>query len=156
MQTLASLQMLYDTKNYILRMACKTFIFLKTNVLVCYMVGPCGFYDYMTKKNKNPLEPTLSDDGMSLTIPYKKNNQMYSITVPYKPMCVSPMVDFETILKKGDKSIPITQQPGIPYLSTPSDLNADSITIINKATGRSHVYNAEETPHFGYMLHDNE
>lgn len=155
MQTLASIQMMYDVKNYITKTLYNYFIFLKTQAFVCYMVGPSGIYKYMTKKN-NDLEPILSDDAKRLTIPYQKNNQFYSITVPYDLMTILPMKDLEATLHKGDIHIPITQQPGIPYISSATDLGGDSISIRNKVSGKSETFPYNNVPGSCYSLYDNE
>ena len=147
--------MVYDTKNYISQWIYKTCTFLKTQAFVCYMIGPSGVYKYLTKTKD--LEATLSDDCKMLTIPYKKNNQLYSITVPYSTMNILPMTDFKVVLKKGDSdSIDITQQPGIPYLSSASELGGESIIVTNPFADISERFTGKDRPGFVYKLHLNE
>lgn len=85
---------------------------------------------------------TVDCSDTIVTIVYDILGQKYTIKVPYNRSFVASMIDFkaELIRNSDGAKVDITQQPGIPYLVSPTDLDGDVIIVTNTSTGAKYNY----------------
>ena len=98
-----------------------------------------------------PVENDQSVMGSNfVTIKYNVNGGIRQIRVPFSSTYRTKMigVDAKLIRTDGQKE-DITQQPGIPYLSSAASLGGTQIVLSNYDSGKNHVYGKDTIPGFG-------
>ncbi len=75
-------------------------------------------------------------------IMYERLGQHHSIYVPYSIRKVARLSGHRAFLLKGDKEMEITQQAGLPYLITATDLEGSAIKIIH--AGKTTLFEGTE------------
>jgi hypothetical protein len=102
---------------------------IKTKYNKCKTVYTLINSDNFTTGSEFQLHP----NGKSAIITYNRYGKNYHLYVPYSGMIATEMNRFRAYLikdssdKKGKKEEEITQQPGIPYMITASDLGGEKI-----------------------------
>lgn len=72
---------------------------------------------------------TICSNRRAAYITFSRLDQKSTIYLPYSSRLLARMSGHQAILFKGDQQIDITQQVGIPYLVTASDLGGSKIVI---------------------------
>ena len=91
----------------------------------------------------------INDSDRSVSIPYSYNGVSYTAFMPFKRQAALAMNDLRVLVVLTDgRLVNITQQPGIPYLVTATELGGTEIRVINDDTGESVVYNATTIPNY--------
>lgn len=85
-----------------------------------------------TTENNSQCRFEINNDRRSATITYTHNGQTHIVIVPYNRRHIRSMSQHQVHLVKGEDTINITHQPGIPYLVTAEELGGDSIVIMNE------------------------
>ena len=111
--------------------------------------------DPMTTANTTGF--VVNDSETTATITYTWLNQNYCITVPYSRCHVAAMSQFKVeLLCENNPPVDITQQSGIPYLTSADKLGGYAIRIINEESGRSCEYVGDIPPLYGDEVIDSE
>lgn len=91
----------------------------------------------------------LVDTEMAMEIPYQRNDNSYTIWIPYCRKLVPKMSAIRVFLRLKDGSkVDITQQPGIPYHVCAAVLGGEAIEAINLDTGTRKEYADTDIPLF--------
>ena len=100
---------------------------------------------------------SVNESDMSASIIYERLGSQYILLIPYSRKHIAHMTQFTVELLRDDKEpLNITQQPGIPYLVSASDLGGSAIRIFNEDTGISHEYIGTAIPMYGEEVLDQE
>ena len=100
---------------------------------------------------------SVNDSDLSASIIYQRLGSQYVFFVPYNRSHVAPMTQFTAeLLRQGKPPLNITQQPGLPYLVSSSDLGGSTIKITNQDTGLSHEYHGSSIPMYAEEVMDKE
>lgn len=103
-----------------------------------------------SNSNTSPSSFTVTDCGTSAILTYQRLNRNYIVTLPYSRRQIVPMAQFTVhLLRDNEPPLDITQQPGIPYLTSASDLGGSAIRITNEDTGFSFLYKNSHVPMYG-------
>lgn len=95
--------------------------------------------------------------GKYATITYDRIGTKSTITVPYNRTATVSMSQYKAFLHlENGGQVDITQQPGIPYLSTPRSLGGNAITLLNTLTCMTHTYHADIAPMYGQEIASDE
>lgn len=86
-------------------------------------------YHYVSGIKVNEEKPSVIIEDNHLVINYTYLNDNYCIRIPYNQDMVGMMAQYEVFGMKDGKEIKLTQQPGVPYLVKPLDLDVDYITV---------------------------
>lgn len=97
--------------------------------------------------------PSFVLSGSSASVSYLRLNKEYTLFVPYSRTKSLSMIEINAFLvKRGGEKVDITQQPGIPYLVSAYDMNAEKIILLNNKTGKSFDYLHKTMPLYGDEL----
>lgn len=108
-----------------------------------------GYKLYHLYNKYNNLLNLMNIEGQTNTItlhhtyaviPYKYNNTEYTVRIPYNVSKVCHMDEFIVWAETPEGSVNITQQPGIPYMLTPTLLGCNSITVHNVDSDKYYDY----------------
>ena len=100
---------------------------------------------------------SVNDCDLSASIIYQRLGSRYVLFVPYNRSHVAPMSQFKAeLIRPGKDPLNITQQPGVPYLVSSSDLGGSAIKITNEDTGLSLEYHGSTIPLYGEEVMDKE
>lgn len=112
------------------------------------------------KVNNLPHDNNLELGDNYAMITYTHNANVYKIYIPFDRMKAIYMSDIKMHLEDDDQTIDITQEPGIPYLLSPSMIGRTSSAKIiahNISNNKTHTYVADEIPLFcNDVLDDDE
>jgi len=112
----------------------------------CKMAKQC-YSIYQVFKNINHQDQAHIFDNY-IEIPYKHMNINYKVWLPYNHKLVLKMLPYTVTAVKDNQSLNITQQPGVPYLITPYDLNAESIITYNENEDQEDFYYNQIMPFY--------
>lgn len=97
----------------------------------------------------------VNNGGRSASISYSRLGEHYVVHLPYQRRSVTKMLSFNAAVHKNDGSvINITQQPGLPYLTSANDFGAERIVITNGENGKTASYTGDTIPGFATELLD--
>lgn len=100
--------------------------------------------------NKKSAAFNITDTSKSANIIYERMGQQYILFVPYNRRFVSQMNQFKVeLLRENNNPVDITQQPGIPYLTSANSLGGTFIRITNEDSELTHEYGPDEIPYYG-------
>lgn len=126
--------------------------FLRGFPLWYYFLSPLAFY-FALKLNKWRKFPlllvsnfwskksnfTVCDTRKAASLTYDRLGKKYLLYLPYDSRLMARMSGHQALLIKDGIEIDITQQPGIPYLVTATELGGSEIKILH----RGHEYRFE-------------
>ena len=111
--------------------------------------------DLDTSKQEIRSYVDINDEGNEITISYNHFGESFKLVLPYNRSLVAKMGMFTAKLVYEDgRTVDITQQPGIPYVLSPSDLGGQEIIITNRSNGNTITYIT--APMYGVELMDDE
>lgn len=90
---------------------------------------------------------SVNNNDLSASVLYERMMNTYVVWLPYDRSQVAAMSQFkvELLRNKGDP-VNITQQPGIPYLVSATELGGHSIKVINTENGTKYEYTGDQVP----------
>lgn len=90
----------------------------------------------------------IHDEYIEITYNYMAKN--YTVRLPYDHSKIAQTTQYLAIGKSNEGiEYDITQQPGIPYLLSPCELNMQHIQIYNMLDENDIIYTGNQIPMFG-------
>jgi len=85
-----------------------------------------------------------------IDITYFYFNKMYQVKIPFDRTKVVDMTQYMVIGKDNEgNEVELTQQPGIPYLLCPNEVNLASIEVYDLLNDTVKTYHGEDIPMYG-------
>ncbi len=108
-------------------------------------------FDYINNIKINDDKPTVVIDKNYMIIDYVYLNNKYTLRVPYNEEMVPFMANCDvTCMDFNGKEYNITQQPGVPYLIKPIDIDCHHITVYD--LNNDYIRNYYNTcPFYGHI-----
>ena len=92
--------------------------------------------------------PSATQVGDALRIPYRYEGQQYVVHVPYNMHHIAHLANcYVSLIPSKGPPIDITQQAGVPYLCSATDLCAQHI-MVETGDGDRYSYKGDTTPHY--------
>ncbi len=84
-----------------------------------------------------------------IEISYYYMTTPYTVRIPFNHFQIVPQTQTVVYAKKDGVEVDITQQPGIPYILSPSEMKVDEIIIFNLNDETENTYIDDEIPMYG-------
>ena len=94
--------------------------------------------------NNNPVKIV----NKTIHISYDFLGKEYVVILPYIRSKVVDMCVSDVMAVYDEKTVDITQQPGIPYLFNAGELGCNTIEVVNSDTNLSHTYEKHQRPNY--------
>lgn len=145
-----------------------------TIVMVIFLLKRFGFFDYLMNRLIQylmkslgqrvglqgigtligTLTQTLTEPGIKIfdtyaAILYTYNGEERAVYLPYTRRFHPKYIDVEVFLRKEDKLIDITQQPGIPYMINAEKLGGKEIVL--RGNNKEIILDAKTIPTMTHM-----
>ena len=97
------------------------------------------------------INPTVVVEDGHMVIHYTYQNEKYKLFVPYNQSMVAKTAQYVVVgTNEEGKEIPLTQQPGVPYVVTPDDLGLQNITVYDLDEDEKRIYYSTQ-PGYGLI-----
>lgn len=97
----------------------------------------------------------VNDTDASVTLSYSRMGKPCIIHIPYNMAKIASMAQFKVLLlRKQHDSLNITQEPGIPYMVSASQLGGYAIQITDEESGNVFTYQADQIPGYANEVFD--